>query len=98
MKAAAIVVLLCATAVAQPADPRRRDAGYIGRDIPVLEIDDCRPSTSPTRQAEAGEHFERGKLLRAGRLPWRGARAGQRVLPLAALPAADVDRPGLRAH
>jgi hypothetical protein len=63
MKAAAIVVLLCATAVAQPADPRRRDAGYIGRDIPVLEIDDCRPSTSPTRQAEAGEHFERGKLL-----------------------------------
>jgi len=61
--AAAIVVVLCGTAAAQPADPRTREGGYIGRDIPVLEIDDCRPTSSPNPQAEAGEHFERGKLL-----------------------------------
>jgi hypothetical protein len=57
------VVVLCGTAAAQSADPRRREGGYIGRDIPVLEIDDCRPSSSANPQVEAGEHFERGKLL-----------------------------------
>jgi hypothetical protein len=57
---AAVVVLWCATAAAQSA---RKNGGYIGRDIPVLEIDDCRPIQSANPQAEAGEHFERGKLL-----------------------------------
>ena len=57
---AAAVVLWCATAAAQSARP---NGGYIGRDIPVLEIDDCRPIASANPQAEAGEHFERGKLL-----------------------------------
>jgi hypothetical protein len=57
---AAVVLAWCATAAAQSV---RRDGGYIGRDIPVLEIDDCRPISSPNPQVEAGEHFERGKLL-----------------------------------
>jgi hypothetical protein len=57
------VVVLCGTVAAQPDDPRRREGGYIGRDIPVLEIDDCRPASSANPQVEAGEHFERGKLL-----------------------------------
>ena len=61
--AAVIVVVLCGTAAAQPDDPRRPEGGYIGRDIPVLEIDDCRPASSANPQVEAGEHFERGKLL-----------------------------------
>lgn len=56
----AVVVAWCATAAAQSA---RRDGGYIGRDIPVLEIDDCPPSDSPNPQAEAHERFERGTLL-----------------------------------
>jgi hypothetical protein len=58
--AAFIVVAWCATAAAQSV---RQDGGYIGRDIPVLEIDDCRPISSANPQIEAGEHFERGKLL-----------------------------------
>ena len=40
--ATALLVLCAGTlAHAQPADPRQRDAGYIGKDIPLLEIDDC---------------------------------------------------------
>lgn len=58
--AAAIVVVWCSTAAAQSARP---NGGYIGRDIPVLEIDDCRPATSKDPQAEAHEHYERGQLL-----------------------------------
>ncbi|HSN29058.1 MAG TPA: PEGA domain-containing protein [Kofleriaceae bacterium] len=57
---AAIVVVWCSTAAAQSA---RRDGGYIGRDIPVLEIDDCRPTTSKDPKAEAHDRFERGQLL-----------------------------------
>lgn len=64
MRALAVIAVVvgawCGTAAAQAARP---NGGYIGRDIPVLEIDDCRPTTSAHPQAEAGEHFERGKLL-----------------------------------
>ncbi|MBV8760482.1 MAG: PEGA domain-containing protein [Deltaproteobacteria bacterium] len=57
---ATLVVVWCSTAAAQSARP---NGGYIGRDIPVLEIDDCRPTTSKDPEKEAGEHFERGQLL-----------------------------------
>lgn len=60
------VSIVCASAHAQPADPRQRDAGYIGKDIPLLEIDDCPPppSVSPEQLRKIGfEHFDRGEVL-----------------------------------
>jgi hypothetical protein len=62
-----ILVLLAVASVAyaQPA-PERRDAGFIGQDVPVLEIDDCPPLPQMTsdKRAEIGsEHFERGLVL-----------------------------------
>jgi hypothetical protein len=65
MRAALVLVLLVAHASAQPL-PERKDAGFIGEDVPVLEIDDC-PAVqqmTPERRAEIGsEHFERGLVL-----------------------------------
>ncbi|HUJ62692.1 MAG TPA: PEGA domain-containing protein [Kofleriaceae bacterium] len=61
----AIVVGLCASAGAQPADPTR-EAGYIGKDVPVLEIDDCPPPPdvpAAKLQAIGGEHYARGEVL-----------------------------------
>lgn len=59
----AIVVSIATSAHAQSAT---RDGGYIGRDIPILEIDDCPPP--PQVSAEelrkiGSEHFERGEVL-----------------------------------
>jgi hypothetical protein len=65
----AIVVLLVATARvgAQPAE-RVREAGFIGKDLLVLEVDDC-PKQPPQSDAEkrrhAFEHFNRGGVLYA---------------------------------
>jgi tetratricopeptide (TPR) repeat protein len=52
-----------AAAAAQPAD----DAGYIGREITPLEIDDCRPTAlSPGDAEKQGfEHYDRGETLYA---------------------------------
>lgn len=63
-----IIALLAASTVAhaQPEDPRKRDAGYIGKEIPVLEIDECpaRAAMTPQEvQRIGGEHFERGEVL-----------------------------------
>jgi tetratricopeptide (TPR) repeat protein len=54
------------TAHAQSGDPRTRDAGYIGKEIPILEIDDCPPppQVAPDELRKIGsEHFERGEVL-----------------------------------
>jgi hypothetical protein len=64
----AIVVLAGAgPAGAQPAD-RVREAGYIGKDLLVLEVDDC-PKPPPESDAQKGrhaeEHFSRGGVLYA---------------------------------
>ena len=65
-----LLVVLVAQARAQPAgtpsDPRRRDAGYIGKDIPLLEIDDCPPPTQgsdDTLRKLGSEHYQRGTVL-----------------------------------
>ena len=63
MRALIVLVVLSAQAVAQPA---RKDAGFIGEDVPILEIDDCPAQTQMTddKRAEIGsEHFERGTTL-----------------------------------
>lgn len=64
----AVVVAFCARAHAQPAQPdiRARDAGFIGKDMPILEIDDCpAPPQLPLEQLReiGSEHFERGEVL-----------------------------------
>ena len=59
------VLALGANARAQ-GDFRSRDAGFIGKDIPLLEIDDCRPQaeTDPDKLRKLGsEHFQRGEVL-----------------------------------
>ncbi len=48
------------------AQPDTRDAGFIGKHVAVLEVDDCPadPQVSPDQlQAIGGEHFERGEVL-----------------------------------
>jgi tetratricopeptide (TPR) repeat protein len=60
------IAMVAAPAHAQQGDPRTRDAGYIGREIPILEIDDCPPppQVSPEELRKIGsEHFERGEVL-----------------------------------
>lgn len=64
----AIVALWCARAHAQPTEDEidARDAGFIGRDLAVLEIDDCPapPQVSAEQLRSIGsEHFERGEVL-----------------------------------
>lgn len=61
-----VIVVTTGIAFAQSSDPRTRDGGYIGKDIPILEIDDCPPP--PQVSAEelrriGSEHFERGEVL-----------------------------------
>ncbi len=60
------LVALTGVASAQPNDPRKRDGGYIGKEIPVLEIDEC-PAHGPMTPEEikrvGGEHFDRGNVL-----------------------------------
>ncbi len=61
-----VIVMATATARAQSGDPRTRDAGYIGKEIPILEIDDCPPppQVTPEELRKIGsEHFERGETL-----------------------------------
>lgn len=61
-----VIVMATATARAQSGDPRTRDAGYIGKEIPILEIDDCPPppQVAPDELRKIGsEHFERGEVL-----------------------------------
>jgi len=51
---------------AQPSDPRTRDAGFIGKEVPILEIDECpaNPPLPPDELRRVGsEHFERGEVL-----------------------------------
>ncbi|HEX5058204.1 MAG TPA: tetratricopeptide repeat protein [Kofleriaceae bacterium] len=64
---AVFVIVMSATAAhAQVGDPRTRDAGYIGKEIPILEIDDCPPppQVTPEDLRKIGsEHFERGETL-----------------------------------
>jgi len=62
-----LVVVSSTIATAQPKDNRQRDAGYIGKDVELLEIDDC-PAPPPAMGAEelhkvAGEHYQRGLTL-----------------------------------
>ena len=66
--AVAAVGALVRIAHAQPSDPRTRDGGYIGKEIPVLEIDECptRDAMTPQEVQRVGyEHFERGQVLYA---------------------------------
>lgn len=66
MAVLAIVVSIASVAHAQSSDPRSRDAGYIGKEIPILEIDDCPPppQVSPDELRKIGsEHFSRGEVL-----------------------------------
>lgn len=60
------IIVLAARAHAQPADTSQRDSGYIGKDIPLLEIDDCRPAPPvPEDQLRriVSEHYQRGEVL-----------------------------------
>jgi tetratricopeptide (TPR) repeat protein len=66
----AIVVLSIGTigrrVHAQGENFRSRDAGFIGKDVAVLEIDDCPPppQVAPERlRAIGSEHFTRGEVL-----------------------------------
>lgn len=54
-------------ASAQPAEPRERTDGYIGKEVPDLEIDDC-PAidpalTQPQLLQRAAERYSRGETL-----------------------------------
>ncbi len=60
------IAVFAASAHAQAGDPRTRDAGYIGKEIPILEIDDCPPPPQVTPgelRTIGSEHFERGEVL-----------------------------------
>ena len=60
-----LVAALLTRAEAQP-DFRSRDAGFIGKEVQVLEVDDCPPTpqvTADQLQSIGGEHFERGEVL-----------------------------------
>jgi hypothetical protein len=62
----AIVVSIATAAHAQQGDIRTRDAGYIGKEIPILEVDDCppKPQVSAEELRKIGEeHFGRGEVL-----------------------------------
>jgi tetratricopeptide (TPR) repeat protein len=59
-------MLAIASPVHAQGDVRPRDAGFIGQDIPVLEIDDCpaKPQVDAAKMRAIGsEHFERGEVL-----------------------------------
>lgn len=64
--AIALIVVMSTPVFAQAGDPRTRDGGYIGKEIPILEIDDCPPppQVSPEELRKIGsEHFSRGEVL-----------------------------------
>jgi tetratricopeptide (TPR) repeat protein len=59
------VAIAGAAAFAQPARSVS-DAGYIGKDVLVLEIDDCRPPPpmdDAHLRAQGSEHYQRGEVL-----------------------------------
>jgi tetratricopeptide (TPR) repeat protein len=63
-----VVVLTLGVAARVDAQPglRLRDAGFIGKDVTVLEVEDCPavPDVSPEELRRIGsEHFERGEVL-----------------------------------
>lgn len=61
-----VIVLSSSVAHAQPEDPRARNTGYVGKEIPILEIDDCPPLPQVTQdelRKIGSEHFERGEVL-----------------------------------
>ncbi len=65
---AVILAALAGRVDAQPTpDSRQHDAGYIGREIPILEVDDCRQNdpSVPIEQlrVRASEHYRRGETL-----------------------------------
>jgi tetratricopeptide (TPR) repeat protein len=65
LAAIASLVAIASTAHAQE-ETGRLDTGYIGQDVPVLEIDDCpaKPQVEPSKlRAIGSEHFERGEVL-----------------------------------
>ena len=67
----AIGVAIASAAHAQPepqvaADPREEESGYIGKEITLLEIDDCPPNpdiSADELRKIGGEHFQRGEVL-----------------------------------
>jgi hypothetical protein len=62
----AIAVSIAGAAHAQQGDIRTRDGGYIGKEIAILEIDDCppKPQVSADELRKIGsEHFSRGEVL-----------------------------------
>ena len=66
LAAIASLFAIATTAHAQGEDTGHPDTGYIGQDIPVLEIDDCpaKPQVEPLKlRAIGSEHFERGEIL-----------------------------------
>ncbi len=66
MRAALAICAIVLSSTAARAQSQTRDGGYIGRDIPILEIDDCPPlpQVSPEQLRKIGsEHFERGEVL-----------------------------------
>jgi hypothetical protein len=72
IRRALVLALVAATAghaAAQSAEPAPAapDAGYIGREVTALEIDDCTPTELTKSQAvkQASEHYERGETLYA---------------------------------
>ena len=48
-----------------PSEPEASDAGYIGRAVTPLEIDDCRPVDLPQAEVfnQGAEHYKRGSTL-----------------------------------
>jgi len=61
-----LVVMLAAHVHAQPEDTRASDSGFIGKEVQVLEIDDC-PAQEKLSAEElrkrGSEHFDRGEVL-----------------------------------
>lgn len=66
MRAWFAICVIVMSSTAAYAQSRTRDGGYIGKEIPILEIDDCPPppQVSPEDLRKIGsEHFERGEVL-----------------------------------
>ena len=73
MSARAVAGLACAAAIAAVgagvarAQPQSASTGYIGKQIPLLEIENCRPHepdlTEEQLRARGSEHYQRGETL-----------------------------------
>ena len=66
MRIVLLVALFWARVYAQPEETRASDSGFIGKDVQILEIDDCAAHeklSAEELRKRAFEHFARGEVL-----------------------------------